>query len=60
MFFEKYIHSGKAYCFKNVRRPESEEDCIEIGEEEQYEALRPQFEAFRSMILNETIEGSVV
>jgi len=55
MFFEQANPEKAIYIFKNVKRPENQVDKLEIRKEGPYEAIFLQLEAFRTMILNETI-----
>lgn len=59
MFFEQYREFDRVYRFKNVKRPNSLKDHLEVGMEDKYEAIRLEFNAFHVMILNEEMNENV-
>lgn len=57
MFFELAQQGLNLYSFKNVKRPNSAADKLQVDKEGPYSVVFVQLEAFRSMILNEGINA---
>jgi hypothetical protein len=53
LFYESYRASGEVYFYKNVKRPESQRDRLEVEPDGPFAAVKMQLEAFRKTILNE-------
>lgn len=53
LFFESCRAGGEGYCYKNVKRPSSRRDRLEIEQDGPFAAVKIQLEAFRKTILNE-------
>lgn len=53
LFFEHFRAGPELYFYKNVKRPDSQRDRLEIDPEGPFAAVSLQLEAFRQTILNE-------
>ncbi|MCB0629400.1 MAG: CHAT domain-containing protein [Saprospiraceae bacterium] len=53
LFFESCRAKGEVYFYKNVKRPESQRDRLEVQPDGPFAAVKIQLEAFRKTILNE-------
>lgn len=53
LFFETFRKQADRYYYKNVKRPDSQRDRLEVDREGPFAAVSLQLEAFRQTILNE-------
>jgi hypothetical protein len=53
LFFDHSRLSEKKYTFKSVKQPDSERDRLEVTEDNSFEAVSQQLNAFRTIILDE-------
>lgn len=53
LFFEAYRAGTEIYSYKNVKRPTSRRDRLEVAPDGPFAAVKMQLEAFRKTILNE-------
>ena len=53
LFFEQYRPNSNAYGFRNVKKPDSDRDRLEVRVDNEFEMVFYQLEAFRRTILQE-------
>jgi len=53
LFFDQVRKAERKYTYKNVKRPTSRRDRLDVHQEGPFEAVYEQLEAFRTMILGE-------
>jgi hypothetical protein len=55
MFFQLFNKTNNEYSFKNVKKPDKSKDNLLIPKNSKYQAIQLQFDAFRTLILNEDV-----
>jgi hypothetical protein len=55
MFFQLFNKTNNEYSFKNVKKPNNARDELLIQKDPKYEGIQLQFDAFRTLILNEDV-----